>query len=142
LYICVFFFQAEDGIRDFHVTGVQTCALPIYIGLQSQQPLLRVAQGTTRNPSKCFPGPRAVRYSKCLPILGGVGITIHVGFNLRGTYVANSTKFPAFNASFQGYLCCAVYPAGYRFGLFRWYRVQVIVVKEVSKLAFLYPCAL
>src|SRR5437660_4887121 len=24
-----FFFQAEDGIRDGHVTGVQTCALPI-----------------------------------------------------------------------------------------------------------------
>src|SRR5690606_39790623 len=23
------FFRAEDGIRDFHVTGVQTCALPI-----------------------------------------------------------------------------------------------------------------
>src|SRR5690606_39826219 len=23
-------FQAEDGTRDFHVTGVQTCALPIY----------------------------------------------------------------------------------------------------------------
>src|SRR5690606_41207648 len=28
--VCIFFFQAEDGIRDFHVTGVQTCALPIY----------------------------------------------------------------------------------------------------------------
>src|SRR5690606_40148951 len=28
------FFQAEDGIRDFHVTGVQTCALPI-LGEQS-----------------------------------------------------------------------------------------------------------
>src|SRR5699024_11584438 len=26
----VFFFQAEDGIRDRNVTGVQTCALPIY----------------------------------------------------------------------------------------------------------------
>ena len=26
----VFFFQAEDGIRDYDVTGVQTCALPIY----------------------------------------------------------------------------------------------------------------
>src|SRR5690606_40009780 len=25
-----FFFQAEDGIRAFHVTGVQTCALPIF----------------------------------------------------------------------------------------------------------------
>src|SRR5690606_39282407 len=29
LLILKFFFQAEDGIRDFHVTGVQTCALPI-----------------------------------------------------------------------------------------------------------------
>src|SRR5690606_39563982 len=28
--VFLFFFQAEDGIRDFHVTGVQTCALPIY----------------------------------------------------------------------------------------------------------------
>src|SRR5688572_32277352 len=27
-----FFFQAEDGIRDLTVTGVQTCALPISIG--------------------------------------------------------------------------------------------------------------
>ena len=26
-----FFFQAEDGIRDYDVTGVQTCALPICI---------------------------------------------------------------------------------------------------------------
>src|ERR1039457_7395125 len=29
LFLC-FFFQAEDGIRDYKVTGVQTCALPIY----------------------------------------------------------------------------------------------------------------
>src|SRR5205807_4948831 len=29
-----FFFQAEDGIRDYKVTGVQTCALPISIALQ------------------------------------------------------------------------------------------------------------
>src|SRR3989449_8301581 len=27
---CAFFFQAEDGIRDVAVTGVQTCALPIF----------------------------------------------------------------------------------------------------------------
>src|SRR5207302_3113817 len=33
-----FFFQAEDGIRDFHVTGVQTCALPIY-GLGDRSPV-------------------------------------------------------------------------------------------------------
>src|SRR5690625_7743312 len=30
--IFFFFFLAEDGIRDGHVTGVQTCALPIYVG--------------------------------------------------------------------------------------------------------------
>src|SRR2546430_12480455 len=29
-WFCVFFFQAEDGIRDLTVTGVQTCALPIW----------------------------------------------------------------------------------------------------------------
>src|SRR2546430_15967170 len=31
-FICFFFFQAEDGIRDLTVTGVQTCALPILDG--------------------------------------------------------------------------------------------------------------
>ena len=31
LLIFFFFFQAEDGIRDIGVTGVQTCALPIYM---------------------------------------------------------------------------------------------------------------
>src|SRR2546429_6750191 len=30
-YMFFFFFQAEDGIRDVAVTGVQTCALPIYV---------------------------------------------------------------------------------------------------------------
>src|SRR5256886_6404205 len=30
LYRVFFFFQAEDGIRDLTVTGVQTCALPIF----------------------------------------------------------------------------------------------------------------
>src|SRR5690606_40402720 len=31
------FFQAEDGIRDFHVTGVQTCALPICARYKTRQ---------------------------------------------------------------------------------------------------------
>src|SRR5260370_13696673 len=34
-YIIFFFFQAEDGIRDSSVTGVQTCALPISLLLMS-----------------------------------------------------------------------------------------------------------
>src|SRR5438876_6924498 len=36
-----FFFQAEDGIRDGRVTGVQTCALPIYVALRLQVLLRR-----------------------------------------------------------------------------------------------------
>src|SRR5688500_19683655 len=36
-----FFFQAEDGIRDYKVTGVQTCALPIYAGLGDRVALRR-----------------------------------------------------------------------------------------------------
>src|SRR3712207_7922180 len=53
--VCVFFFQAEDGIRDIGVTGVQTCALPIYHlararggggeGLLDQECLARVDRG-------------------------------------------------------------------------------------------------
>src|SRR5207245_8379512 len=31
ILINIFFFQAEDGIRDATVTGVQTCALPIFL---------------------------------------------------------------------------------------------------------------
>src|SRR5690606_39616598 len=48
--ICLcFFFQAEDGIRDFHVTGVQTCALPIFLDRARTHPhcerRLQVAAG-------------------------------------------------------------------------------------------------
>src|SRR5947208_15565816 len=42
MFFAIFFFQAEDGIRDDLVTGVQTCALPI---LPSDFPLMGVQQG-------------------------------------------------------------------------------------------------
>src|SRR2546430_189082 len=53
-----FFFQAEDGIRDLTVTGVQTCALPIYITMElvegkSLQALL--------DGGHSFPLPRTLR---------------------------------------------------------------------------------
>src|SRR5437867_5492769 len=47
-----FFFQAEDGIRDRTVTGVQTCALPIY---------QRGSQGSAGNLHDWFRGHRAAR---------------------------------------------------------------------------------
>src|SRR5690606_39670404 len=61
-----FFFQAEDGIRDFHVTGVQTCALPIYCSAQIAKVLIQLLRyglglslnlGTTQivpPPNRCF----------------------------------------------------------------------------------------
>src|SRR2546428_9751128 len=45
-----FFFQAEDGIRDLIVTGVQTCALPIWTAP-------RAAQAPKRRPSTAFASP-------------------------------------------------------------------------------------
>src|SRR5690606_7050327 len=42
--IISFFFQAEDGIRDFHVTGVQTCALPISGAIPTRQTRREIPQ--------------------------------------------------------------------------------------------------
>src|SRR5688572_3265407 len=47
-YFCFcffFFFQAEDGIRDLTVTGVQTCALPIWAVLLQRWPACRPSAG-------------------------------------------------------------------------------------------------
>src|SRR5699024_11479137 len=43
-FVFVFFFQAEDGIRDRNVTGVQTCALPISAP-RNRSPLARRRSG-------------------------------------------------------------------------------------------------
>src|SRR5256885_7524195 len=60
LYLCkgdemmcfFFFFQAEDGIRDYKVTGVQTCALPI-------SPRNRTAPARRWRRPACLAGSRA-----------------------------------------------------------------------------------
>src|SRR5690606_41035599 len=43
-----FFFQAEDGIRDFHVTGVQTCALPICVAFQLADDVIDLSPESTK----------------------------------------------------------------------------------------------
>src|SRR5437764_6296577 len=52
IYIFFFFFQAEDGIRDTSVTGVQTCALPI---------------SRRATPADLFAGVCVERHSNVLP---------------------------------------------------------------------------
>src|SRR2546422_4001743 len=49
----LFFFQAEDGIRDVAVTGVQTCALPIYYPVRPPAPPEQVAHGEQVFRSNC-----------------------------------------------------------------------------------------
>src|SRR5256885_3958482 len=48
LLVFIFFFQAEDGIRDYKVTGVQTCALPI-----SARPPKPPSAWAARSPPPC-----------------------------------------------------------------------------------------
>src|SRR5690606_40371707 len=67
------FFQAEDGIRDFHVTGVQTCALPIYLWHKNedgqfargiQYPILKPEEGEWHSPWSAYllePSKEAIR---------------------------------------------------------------------------------
>src|SRR5690606_40156157 len=59
-----FFFQAEDGIRDFHVTGVQTCALPI-LGIN----VWEVIEAASTKPfgfTPFYPGPGLGGH--CIPV--------------------------------------------------------------------------
>src|SRR5256885_3264347 len=52
-----FFFQAEDGIRDYKVTGVQTCALPIFaecFARESQCERLELTSGEHRHDAHRF----------------------------------------------------------------------------------------
>ena len=52
ILIFFFFFQAEDGIRDVAVTGVQTCALPIFKNTEEANDKLPLGNGVwdTREP--------------------------------------------------------------------------------------------
>src|SRR5699024_6314459 len=79
VYSCVlvFFFQAEDGIRDRNVTGVQTCALPILAPLEPDAELDQVPEGTPRN-----------GYSVTVPLEGEEEISLRVGRSSRPTALA------------------------------------------------------
>src|SRR5690606_40893196 len=62
---CVFFFfQAEDGIRDFHVTGVQTCALPISLEKSENEQIRKFAQLMIDDHTKALEELRALAQSK------------------------------------------------------------------------------
>src|SRR3712207_5343808 len=63
-----FFFQAEDGIRDIGVTGVQTCALPIshHQGFSERSPLCLCSTPPISRTSRCD-GPSRCVVSRARP---------------------------------------------------------------------------
>src|SRR5438270_5868482 len=62
LFVFVFFFQAEDGIRDLTVTGVQTCALPISSKAGSQAAAARSIRSAPKktSPPETTPAAEAI----------------------------------------------------------------------------------
>src|SRR5699024_12167187 len=67
-----FFSQAEDGIRDRNVTGVQTCALPISRRLRlsstpgpGEQDPTRCRWTSHSSPTRCCPWPRPTGRRRC-----------------------------------------------------------------------------
>src|SRR5436189_2146938 len=92
-----FFFQAEDGIRDTSVTGVQTCALPISTPT-GRPPLVSPAHSTTPGIPAQLPGAMfrdiATRNGIFLPPIStswswpiGVAGTSVVGYTIAATAV-------------------------------------------------------
>src|SRR2546430_12758151 len=64
-----FFFQAEDGIRDLTVTGVQTCALPIYNKYAISVPVeVQTAGGSVSKLVRNFPGLLVEEVDGCDPV--------------------------------------------------------------------------
>src|SRR5699024_11887432 len=87
---CYFFFQAEDGIRDRNVTGVQTCALPISLRAAPRRswsqsrprasPSMGPGHQKTPSRTQALPwGPHRVRSPSEASAEEGPGVTDPVG---------------------------------------------------------------
>src|SRR5256885_8056725 len=73
LAVC-FFFQAEDGIRDYKVTGVQTCALPIF-SRPSDSGVTSSSSTPLTSPARTAPwiaAPTATTSSGLTPLCGSL----------------------------------------------------------------------
>src|SRR5207249_8186414 len=71
----IFFFQAEDGIRDRNVTGVQTCALPISLETMINTSKKKLGQSIVvhcREEDKTLLKDLGVTAGKSIKTLGGI----------------------------------------------------------------------
>src|SRR2546423_5704209 len=83
-----FFFQAEDGIRDKLVTGVQTCALPIYLLARIAQLPYRHLAGAEATPSvyRGVTGEGASADGTRFQLVGGVQLELRERADSERTY--------------------------------------------------------
>src|SRR2546422_9691836 len=85
-WLCFFFFQAEDGIRDVAVTGVQTCALPIFPTSPTDYWPNVLFDPREGNPRDTVPAaPNNVR-----PTLGGVMHYVELDLNNLGRWLTGA----------------------------------------------------
>src|ERR1022692_5121216 len=88
IYCRFFFFQAEDGIRDYKVTGVQTCALPISwsggrkgnhrLSMKNTHPARKTSRRWRANPRK---GAEMMEFTLVfLPMLAMVLVLIDISW--------------------------------------------------------------
>src|SRR3989441_2755946 len=98
-YCYIFFFQAEDGIRDKLVTGVQTCALPISFaalgrGAVTQERLLSSHTGRASGFlwGRAVPERNATGHAELL--CAGYSISCAVPLALRGALVSGFRQLP------------------------------------------------
>src|SRR5205085_8757461 len=68
-----FVFQAEDGIRVLTVTGVQTCALPIFVGVRRTSAAMRPSPATESKPATAAGqiGRASCRERVWIPVVAG-----------------------------------------------------------------------
>src|SRR3712207_2901142 len=86
-YYSVFFFQAEDGIRDIGVTGVQTCALPIFAGLDtSRGGHAATVRPRTAGGSSAGPSPRERVHSAGVLAIGEFSRLTHLSVRTLRRY--------------------------------------------------------
>src|SRR5690606_40334265 len=106
-----FFFQAEDGIRDFHVTGVQTCALPIW---PTNIPRLQHERNTPGPCSTATP-PRPARHADLVTHKAQARPTLCRDARNKPQHpaedTAKNTRDPATGAPLQSIAHAAVHPA-------------------------------
>src|SRR5699024_11809047 len=99
-----FFFQAEDGIRDRNVTGVQTCALPIFnlIGGNHRQRVHEVVAVQTYRRPLLAVNPVIPVHTQSVLTVGRVSgvVSTYLGANGRGVWVKGDVSTRANGGEF------------------------------------------